>query len=989
MEYRLNTENYFRFEKIQENALKPRSYFIPFSCKKKMEGTSALDKRYRSDKVVVLNGEWDFRFYRVPKELPELFDTDKEVFDKVKVPSCWQFTGYLEPFYLNTRYQFPFDPPNIPTTDKVGEILFAAGDTAGNKHSVTPEDEYNSVGVYRRFFDAADITKRYIISFLGVSSCIDLYINGKYAGYSEGSHNTCEFDITAFLHTGKNEMVCVVHRWSTGTYLECQDMFRNNGIFRDVLLYICDRNDIYDYAFKTEFSDGHYDVTVSVMGFAETGCRVTLSGNNIRCEADIRISESRMTHISFPGLEPEEWNAENPALYDLMLETDTCAIRTRVGFKHVEIDGNVFKLNGRLLKLKGVNHHDTDPKNGYTMSPEDILRDIELCKAYNIDTIRTAHYPPDPLLLELADEKGLYIIDEADIETHGAVSMTFPSDFSRISKDPDWVTHFVQRAERMFERDKNHPSIIMWSLGNESGCGVCQDEMYAYFKTHSDLPIHYESAVYSKQIAYDVASQMYPPASDLHRIGEGKHEQPKFMDRPYFLCEYSHAMGLGPGSVENYWQEIYTYDNLLGGCVWEMVDHAVLEPDGSYTYGGDHGEYIHDGNFCADGLFFPDRTPSSGAKYLRHVYRSIRVSWLGDNRFKIFNTTAFSYGSCYRLRFSSGDWIYETTADAAPLSCTTIELNLPTHSADADFFVDIETIDLRTGKSVSLEQLVLHENFVLSSDLKECALPSDFCVDERGNISFGELKSADEDTLLYRAATDNDALLMGIIPQKLHVQQFYNTEEKLICVRSDKNSFEVKRRLSCGSLQFEDTTRYTGTTRGILVNCTLHPVSGEALLPRYAKAFRLDSSFGEVEYYGRGEESYADMKAYAPIRHVRCSVTDMTEPYIRPQESGSRADTRAVTVKQTAGQCEDMPIPESYTFEAVDKAFELGIKPYTDRELIGMKHRCDIKASGTYIAISMFQAGIGTGSCGQIAGMEYQYTNDRDYQYSFLIRKDV
>ena len=265
MKYVLNTENYHNFDMIQDNTLPSRSYFIPFSRKERMEGIETREKRYRSDKVEVLNGEWDFCFFRDPKELPAVLDTDDLAFDRVQVPSCWQFTGYAKPFYLNTRYQFPFRPPVIPTTEKVGRIFFTTGaDVRPGLHWITPEDEYNSVGVYRRFIHITDKPGRAIISFLGVASCVDLYLNGSYVGYSEGSHNTCEFDLTPFLTEGVNELVCVVHRWCTGTYLECQDMVRNNGIFRDVLLFICDETDVFDFSFTPYYSRGRYRAEIRV-----------------------------------------------------------------------------------------------------------------------------------------------------------------------------------------------------------------------------------------------------------------------------------------------------------------------------------------------------------------------------------------------------------------------------------------------------------------------------------------------------------------------------------------------------------------------------------------------------------------------------------------------------------------------------------------------------------------------------------------------------
>ncbi len=981
MIYHFNQTNYHTFSVIQDNVLPSRSYFIPYSSTDKLEGIELCEKRYRSDKVEVLNGEWDFRFYHDPKEVPEAFDTDGITFDKVPVPSCWQFTGYMDPFYLNLRYQFPFNPPVIPTTEKVGRIYSMIGYDIGVKPTfITPKDSYNSVGVYRREIEVADLSKIYILSFLGVASCIDVYVNGAYVGYSEGSHNTCEFNITPRLREGANELVCVVHRWCNGTYLECQDMFRNNGIFRDVLLYICDDTDVFDFAFETKYENGKYTAAVRVKGFASTVCHVSLRGKNISKGVRLPIKKDGFTKAIFKELEPEEWNAENPALYELTLETETSAIRTKVGFKHVEIEGNVYKLNGSRVKFKGVNHHDTNPRTGYVMTPADILKDLEVCKAFNIDTIRTSHYPPDPLLLELADEMGIYIVDETNIETHGAQAMAFPPTISYISRDIKWAPHYVRRAEQMFERDKNHPSIVLWSLGNESGGDACQDVMYSYFKKHSDIPVHYESAVHAKRIAYDVASEMYPEASSLHKIGEGTHHQKKFLDRPYFMCEYSHAMGLGPGDVESYWKEIYAYDNLMGGCVWEMNDHAVLEADGHYTYGGDHGEYMHDGNFCVDGLFFPDRTPSSGAKHLRFVYRPIRIRHLDGDRFEIFNTTAFSNGRRYRLIFrANGSEFHEGSFDVAPLSREIVEVALPTIPETEDLFVNVEVIDTVTGNSVSEEQIVLRESFREVRSLRPTALPETFRVEPDGKVVFGDLVSADESTLLFRAATDNDRPMMGAIPGKLNVAKFYTASEKLVDIECTDTSVIVRKQIRGKGFGFEEITEYSGTEEGVLVRSTLHPTrKSGSWMPRFAKVFRLGEAFDTVSYFGRREESYIDMKDHAPIEKVSCKVCDMVTDYIRPQESGNRADTKWVTVSDGS---------ESYTFEAVEKAFELGIKPYTDRALIQWKHTPDVKKEATYIALSAFQAGIGTGSCGPVSSACNQFPMDRDYTVSFLLSK--
>ncbi|MDE5891606.1 MAG: hypothetical protein K2H45_01650, partial [Acetatifactor sp.] len=433
--------------------------------------------------------------------------------------------------------------------------------------------EYNFVGVYRRFFQVDSPQKRHEISFLGVASCVDLYINGSFVGYSEGSHNTAEFDVTDFLCRGENEMLVVVHRWCNGSYLECQDMFRNNGIFRDVLLRICEGSDVWDIAWETECraasraSGAAYDATVTATLYGDGQVRFTLQGPGINLSIN-GMSREHVAQVKFSGLSVKEWNAEEPVLYDLFIETDSCCIRERVGFKQVSVDGKIFRINGSRVKLHGVNHHDTSPTGGYTMTMEEMEKDIALCKEYNIDTIRTSHYPPDPYLLELCDEQGIYVVDEADLETHGSWSHRLPPNYSHISNDPAWQFHYLDRARRLLHRDKVHASIIMWSLGNESGGYYNTDKMYYYLKKRTALPIHYESVIHTRRKAYDVGSEMYPSVEKVHQVGEGTRNVPQLCDRPYFLCEYAHAMGVGPGNVESYWQEIYRYDNLMGGCVW-------------------------------------------------------------------------------------------------------------------------------------------------------------------------------------------------------------------------------------------------------------------------------------------------------------------------------------------------------------------------------------------------------------------------------------
>ena len=471
MKYRLNTTNYHDFATFAVNKLPARSYFIPYPGRAAADAVAPKQKRYASPKVQCLNGEWDFKFYPRPDELPVELDTDAVHFDKLDVPSCWQFRGYDKPFYVNIRYQFPYKPPVIPTTGKVSRAFSWLGcDTGIRPQWKVPGEEYNFVGVYRRFIEIDDADKRRIVSFLGVASCMDLYVNGFFIGYSEGAHNTAEFDLTGKLKSGHNELVVVVHRWCNGTYLEDQDMFRNNGIFRDVLLRTEEPTDLWDIDAKTEKKPDGYTLTLSAQTLSDIDVAFTVKGHGLEQTATVTARNGTAQAV-FAGLDVTEWNAEVPTLYNIYYETATSCVKEKIGFRTVEIKQDVFLLNGRKIKLKGVNHHDTDAANGYTMSPDDIERDMLVCKRFNIDTVRTSHYPPDPLLLELADELGIYIVDENDLETHGTFAMQLPPTYNSISNDPKWESHYMDRIMRLYQRDKirGNTSVIMWSLGNEAG----------------------------------------------------------------------------------------------------------------------------------------------------------------------------------------------------------------------------------------------------------------------------------------------------------------------------------------------------------------------------------------------------------------------------------------------------------------------------------------------------------------------------------------
>lgn len=979
MQYNIHTNNYCDFKTFEVNKLAPRSYFIPYPTKEAADAVSLKEKRFASEKVICLNGEWDFKFYDRPAEIPVLWDTAEVEFDRIDVPSCWQFRGYDKPFYVNFRYQFPYNPPEIPTTQKVGKVFAVAGADKGIKPRwENPGEEYNYVGIYRRFFDVDDAKKNYVISFLGVASCADVFVNGVFMGYSEGSHNTAEFDISDVIKAGTNELVVVVHRWCNGTYLECQDMFRNNGIFRDVLLRISNKCDFWNVGFTTKKTGTTYKAIAGAVLTEEGEVTFTLEGNGIFLKKTVSSVDKKAQAI-FENLDVIQWNANTPTLYNMYYEIEGSCVKNRVGFKEIVIKDTVYYVNGKKVKFHGVNHHDTHPKNGYTLTLDDIEQDMMLCKSHNIDTVRTSHYPPDPFMLEVCDELGIYVVDETDLETHGTFGHKLPPSYNDISNDPKWVHHFVDRIRRMYQRDRNHVSVVLWSLGNEAGGCYCTDRMYEYLKKRTDIPVHYEGVVHSKRKAYDVASEMYPTVEQVHAIGEKTHKVKEMCDRPYFLCEYAHAMGVGPGDAESYWKEIYNYDNLMGGCVWEMTDHAVLHEDGSYTYGGDHGEWEHDGNFCVDGLFYPDRTPSAGAEMIKFIYRPIRVSYLGENRFEVFNTTGFAPGTRYRLDMVWSDGTKDTmVVDVNPLEKVEVIMDVENHRPEqGDFFVNVTAVDIIKDRKVSVEQVMIKEDLPkVPAHVGEMELPETIEITVDGvkiHVGDGVMEAFSPYTLLYRAPTDNDTNMMFYNA----MDGFTDYKEKVLSIEKEGKVVIVTTKIKCKKHEFICTDSYEGCAEGIVVTSKLQCVKGKGFVPRFGKTFRLGTDFSNVIYYGRNGESYVDMKEHRIIEEVSCKVSDMTEPNIRPQESGNRCDCRWVDISN-----------ENYTisFVALDKAFELGIKPYSDKELMAMKHREDEITTGTYVTLSAFQMGIGTGSCGPMTRDMYRYPVDQDYELKFLIK---
>lgn len=997
MKYSIKRNIHTDFSVFEENRLPARSYFIPFSSESALNETNYKNERYVSDRVIMLSGEWDFTYYSRLSDIAEEIDTSSMNFDSISVPSTWQRTGYDQIAYINTRYPFPKKPPHIP--------------------------EDVAVGIYRKSFICEKESGKKILTFLGVAGALCVYINGEYIGYSEGSHNTAEFDISGNLDLGENEIVCVVYKWSNGTYLECQDMFRENGIFRDVYILLHNESRINDFCLRASKNENKtYDLKISVDGeFSNEDSLIIKAGNEDGELFNARLLPNK--ECSLTSLSVNEWSAEIPNIYkvDFILcsggETAE-VIRTYIGFKDVKINKEIFTFNGKAIKIKGVNHHDTHMTKGYAVSLDDLELDIKLMKEYNCNAVRTSHYPPDPAFLTMCDFYGLYVIDEADIETHGFYSVPGTYRPGRLSNNLKWASHYLDRVTRMYERDKNHPSITMWSLGNESGGYKCQDVCYDFLKKKNpEIPVHYEGVNRSKRWAYDVVSHMYAKPELMRKVRDGKGGK-KYEGKPFFQCEYAHAMGNGPGGLEEYMQLFYSSKQFMGGCIWEWADHCVYDENAKYkwTYGGDHNEPIHDSNFCVDGLFYPDRRPSTGALEMKAVYRPVRARKISNTTVELRNTMSFSDTSNIKI-------LWELVKNGLITACGEFsELLLPeekkqfeiaceSENMNEDIFLNIIYSQRETGFEIAREQLILCEKKLPCAKKNSSADVSENKTEIR--VSFGNsnavfnkkkglvslvfngkemLNKHPVDSQhgfvphIYRGMLDNDRYMM-IYWKILGLE---DALPKLVsCKLVNKNNLEFIR------------VKYLFVTRGIFIlasanvdyyfsdNGTVEVVPYlkkvcpmTAQLPRFGVHCEMNGELENVKYYGRGpKESYSDFKEHAPVGIYETTVEKMAHKYIKPQDSGNRTDVRLAVLCQRNNR-------DGIEFDALDKYFNFNANRFTLGELIKAGHIEDLPdRNTTFVTVDGFVRGTGSGSCGPIPSKEhlidFGYTKSLEYSFSF------
>lgn len=985
----MNTYNYQNPKSISENRCRQRAYYIPYSDAE----SAVLKQKETNDRYIPLNGKWYFGYFESPLEVEE----DK-VNDIIDVPSCWQTYGYGQIQYTNINYPFQFDPPHVPAQ--------------------------NPVGVYKRKFYAGDYEQIYAV-FEGVSSYFELFINGKYVGFSKGSHLQAEFEITGYMDNGENEITVKVFTWCDGSYLEDQDFFRFNGIFRDVYLLKRPRNHINDIYVKTDINGNvatEYDFTGD------------------KAEVSIKLYSPDGSELAENRAEkPLLWSAEAPNLYGLLIVCNGEYIYKKIGFREVAISADrELLINGVSVKLKGVNRHDSHHELGYVTPYEHMKRDIIMMKRHNINCVRTSHYPNHPEFLELCDEFGLYVIDECDLETHGAEfahGLCSNTATSRLSGNPEWKEAYLDRMKRMVERDKNSPSVIIWSLGNESQFGENHVAMAEWTKNRdTGRLIHYERTAYPNK-AYgadqidihpcvDIVSRMYTNLADLETQAKDTKDK-----RPYLLCEYAHAMGLGPGGLEEYWNLFYKYPRLIGGCVWEWCDHTVLL-NGQELYGGDFGEFPHDGNFCVDGLCYANRTPHTGLKNFKKVVQPCRVEAvdLKNGKLKIYNLFDFTninaLDGLWKI-ICGGKTVQKGTLDleVSPHESVTARLNyaLPA-TAEEECYLEVSFNTRHQSKWSDEGYNIAWQQFLLPVEVveprREAASPVETANTQRviqvtGNsycisidkisgmpvsIRKGDTELLKEPVRLtsWRAPTDNDMYIKSDWYAE-HLHKTYLNVKSVEAEDKDnqtrvivKGAYGAYSRLPLYNLEIVYTIDSAGISFDIEAEAVSYVNDGEEHclygfnikkpihLPRFGLQFMLKEGLENLRYNGKGpEECYADFQSHARMGVWSSTITEQYEPYTRPQECGNHINTKWLEIWDEKNLLR---------FEAENK-FEFSALHFTPEQLETAKHGFELQPQKNMCLIINYKVGgIGTNSCGPALDELYQL---RDKKISFKFRLDL
>ncbi len=938
---------YENLKQTSENRLAPRSYYIPAG----------------KAEYMLLNGNWRFAYFKRDIDMPDNITK----WDEIPVPSCWQALGYENPNYTNINYPYPVDPPFVP--------------------------DDNPCGVYEREFDLTSVWGRVYFVLEGVSSCGIIFVNGKKVGFTEGAHLQAEFDITDFVHSGTNTIRVQVLKWCVGSYLEDQDFFRFNGIFRDC--YLLQRPVGHAVDVTVEAKDSR--ITVGI-GRPAT---VTVLDADEKVIATTKTEDSAVIPVNDTVL----WNAEKPYLYTVKIESMGEIITQKVGFRTIEIAPNLALLiNGVPVKLHGVNHHDTHPINGWCQTDDELLNDLKLMKSLNINCVRTAHYPPTPRFLDFCDELGFYVVLETDIETHGFLRRLPNVGYGFDVNDPiwpcvnpDWKDEFVERMQRAAILNRNHSSIIMWSTGNESGYGTNQDAMIDWLKTLNDGRLyHCEDASRKKDEAnMQMTSRMYPGVAELEEMAADPNRT-----IPIFLCEYAHAMGNGPGDVWDYNELFDRYPTLMGGCVWEWADHTVIE-NGVPKYGGDfEGELTHDGNFCCDGMVMHDRSFKAGSYEVKAAYQPIRTSF-ADGVLTL--TNRFDFTNLSECEFS-----YSVTADGEiiktevlPLDCQphqslTLCLDLPVPECKNGAYLCCKLY--KNGEEIAHTQ---HEIPFKEKQQEKCNTLAKYIEDDLTVTFSGEhfvyafskhygtfvsmkidgVEQLKEKMQLsaWRAPTDNDRNIK-VYWGRYNIWQGENldyTFGKVYSCNIEDGILKVD--ASLAGVSRLPLFRYGLEIRVFENGRTEIKMQGKLRedaywLPRLGFEFAMPKQAGDkFSYFGRGPlESYSDLCHASEIGRYESSAKAEFFPYIRPQEHGNHIDTKELCIGDLK-------------FYGLEKPFSFCVSEYSAKALTSAEHINELVADGlTHVRVDYRVSGIGSNSCGPALQEKYRLA-EKEISFAFAI----
>ena len=994
---------------LHENTMPARAYFIPAS--KRMD--NLVEHREESDRMQLLNGTWKFQYFNSIYDVQEPFfekDYDTENFDEIQVPSVWQMAGYDTHQYTNIRYPFPFDPPYVPQDIPCGT--------------------YAHTFVYHKDENAP----KAFLNFEGVDSCFYVWINGSYVGYSQVSHMTSEFDITDLLRDGENSIAVLVMKWCDGSYLEDQDKFRMSGIFRDVYILKRPKQAISDYHIKTRIEDMLAKVEIEMKFYSPLNVKISIEDRNGAVVAIGSIAEEGTAVLEIAS--PELWNTENPYLYKLILETENEVIVDHIALRKIEIKDQVIYLNEQKIKFRGVNRHDSDPVTGFTINLEQITTDLTLMKQHNFNAIRSSHYPNAPFFYEMCDKYGFMVIDEADIEAHGPfmIYRKEDTDYNRfkrwnekIADDPAWEEAIVDRVKLMVERDKNRFCIVMWSMGNESAYGCNFEKALEWTKNFDpDRITQYESARYrnyDETYDYsnlDVYSRMYPALSEIQEYLD------KDGSKPFLLVEYCHSMGNGPGDFEDYFQMIQDNDKMCGGFVWEWCDHAIAHGTAEngktiYAYGGDHGEEIHDGNFCMDGLVYPDRTVHTGLLEYKNVYRPARVISYDkeSGELMLHNYMDFDDLKDY-VKIS-----YELTQDGLVISKGKLpEVSVAPHSeGKTNLKINVPENGkcyLKLIYHLKKELPLLDEEHILGFDeievskddakcklaekwLQKTAVDSELQVNEndtqihikgrefaytidKRTALFTEMKFAGREYLnhpmelnIWRAPTDNDMYIKSEW-KKAHYDKAY-TRAYTTEVVQGKHGVKITSHASVVAETVQKILDVMITWKIEVagkIDADIEVTKDDEFpdLPRFGVRMFLDKKLSAARYFGMGpQESYCDKHQASSHGLYQANVDDLHEDYIRPQENGSHYD------------CEYVELNNSRygIVVSAENAFSFNASYYTQEELEKKTHNYELTESDSLVfCVDYALNGIGSNSCGPVVLEQYRF-DDVLFRFQFTL----